>query len=334
MSHLQVPPSPGVSLGGRLDARPHRLPARQELDAAVAAGFATVRLPVRWSDHTAAYPPYAIEPAFLDLVASVVDGLLARGVHVVLNVHHFDELYDDPPGQAERFLAVWDQLAPFFADRPPELVLELLNEPRPPMTAARWNPLLAEALAVVRQHDRQRTVLVGPAEANTVEGLPDLVLPDDERLAVSVHYYSPLRFTHQGATWLPEAPGWRGTAWGSSGERAAVRHDLQTALGWAQARGRPLHLGEFGCYDAVDLTSRADWTACVRTTADVLGIPWAYWDLATDFGAWDPATGRWREPLRYALLDKGPASAPPPAVPTNGLSPPASGAPPAGTPPP
>lgn len=328
MIHVQVPPSPGVSLGGRLDARPHRLPSQQELDAAVTAGFATVRLPVCWSAHTAAAPPYAVDPAFLGLVADVVDALLARGVHVVLNVHHFDELYDDPAGHAERFLALWAQLAPFFADRPPELVLELLNEPRPPMTAAQWNPLLAAALAVVRRHDRRRTVLVGPAAANTVDGLPDLLLPDDEHLAVTVHYYSPLRFTHQGASWVPGAAGWLGTTWGSAADRAAVQDDLETARAWAQASGRTLHLGEFGCYDVVDLASRAEWTLCVRAAADRLGIPWAYWDLATDFGVWDPATGSWREPLRQALLGPVPPSGQAP------VSPPPSAARPAATPPP
>ena len=48
-------------------------------------------------------------------------------------------------------------------------------------------------------------------------------LPDDERLAATVHYYSPFRFTHQGAGWLPEAADWLGTAWGTDAERARVR---------------------------------------------------------------------------------------------------------------
>ena len=40
----------------------------------------------------------------------------------------------------------------------------------------------------------------------------------------------------------------------------------------------------------------------VRAEAERLGIGWAYWDFATDFGAFDLARDRWRAPLRRALL--------------------------------
>jgi endoglucanase len=32
-------------------------------------------------------------------------------------------------------------------------------------------------------------------------------------------------------------------------------------------------------------------------------MSWAYWDFATDFGAYDCERGAWHEPLRQALLD-------------------------------
>jgi endoglucanase len=45
------------------------------------------------------------------------------------------------------------------------------------------------------------------------------------------------------------------------------------------------------------------WTAHVRAAAEQLDMAWCYWDFATDFGAYDPATDMWRQPLRAALLD-------------------------------
>lgn len=48
-------------------------------------------------------------------------------------------------------------------------------------------------------------------------------------------------------------------------------------------------------------TSHA-WTTLVRSEAERLGMGWAYWDFATDFGAFDIGRHAWRAPLKEALL--------------------------------
>jgi endoglucanase len=211
-------------------------------------------------------------------------------------------------GDEARFLALWDRIARRYARTGPDLWLELLNEPHGAMGAGRWNRLLAEALAVVRAVSPARGVIVGPVRWNTVDALPDLRVPGDERLAVTVHYYSPLRFTHQGAHWLDGAGAWLGTTWGTAAERARVTSDLEHAAAWAEAAGVPLFLGEFGATSAARMDDRAAWTALVRREAERLAIAWCYWDFATEFGAYDLARDRWHEPLRAALLD-GPRGA-------------------------
>jgi len=89
------------------------------------------------------------------------------------------------------------------------------------------------------------------------------------------------------------------------GERARdarVRADLEGAAAWAGARGVPLFLGECGTTAHADMADRARWTALVRTEAERLGTSWAYWDFATDFGAFDLRRGAWRAPLERAML--------------------------------
>jgi endoglucanase len=119
----------------------------------------------------------------------------------------------------------------------------------------------------------------------------------DDALVATFHYYSPFRFTHQGASWIDGAATWRGTRWGSEADRARVRDDLGDAAAWARAAGVPLFLGEFGTLETAPLDDRADWTQCVRETAESLGIGWCLWDFGTDFGAYDPDARAWREPL-------------------------------------
>jgi endoglucanase len=302
----------GINLGNALDApalRPRLRLEQRHFDLVATAGFDTVRLPVRWSAYADPDPPYAIAPEILAQADWALDAAAARGLNVVLDVHHYDQLYDDPERHSERFLALWQQLASHYADRSDRLVVELLNEPRRPMTPPCWNDLLARALAVVRAVDPGRTVIVGPAEAGTIDGLAALVLPDDDNLIVTVHYYLPMAFTHQGAGWVPGSSSWRGTTWGEVSQHEAVRRDLGVAAAWAAARGRPLFISEFGTHDTADMDSRSRWTAAVRLEAERLGASWAYWDFATDFGVYDLHADAWREPLRGALLGPAPQRA-------------------------
>jgi len=296
----------GMNLGNAMDAPRsggRRLPeVLGHLDVIRDAGFDTVRLPVVWSYHASARPPFQIPPDFFGAVDELMLGALERDLSVVIDVHHYDELCADPARHHDRYLALWTQIGERYADLPATVRFELLNEPQLRLTGQRWNDLLAEALTVVRDSNPHRDVVVGPAAMNTIAGLADLALPNDEQLIVTIHYYLPLRFTHQGAHWLPHAGDWLGTGWGSPTERDTVRDDLATATAWARDRARRLFIGEFGTFHLAAPDDRAAWTAHVRTTAEALELPWCYWDFATDFGAYDATAGRWNEHLRVALL--------------------------------
>ncbi|MGW5354454.1 glycoside hydrolase family 5 protein [Streptomyces sp. NPDC004031] len=132
------------------------------------------------------------------------------------------------------------------------------------------------------------------------------MVADDVHLLACVHYYAPFGFTHQGAGWVRGADRWLGRTWGSAADEDAVRSDLGRAAAWGREHGLPLLVGEFGAFSAAPMDSRERWTAFVRAEAERLGMSWAYWEFGTDFGAFDPVRGAWREPLRRALLG-GPA---------------------------
>jgi endoglucanase len=295
----------GINFGGALDGDRWRGGGwlrEEHFDVVREAGLDMVRLPVKWSAHQQRRAPYSIAEELFDRVDWAVHAASRRGLDVVLDVHHFDELCADPDRHTDRFLALWTQIGHRYATVGGELWFELLNEPHDPMSAERWNELLARALSVVRSSRADRGVIVGPVRWNTVDALPTLRLPDDDHLTVTVHYYSPFRFTHQGASWLGGAHDWLGTSWGTDADRARVRADLERASAWARAHGRPLFLGEFGAICGARMPARADWIATVRSEAERLDISWAYWDFATEFGAFDVTHDAWRPALRQALL--------------------------------
>jgi endoglucanase len=275
--------------------------------------FQTVRLPVRWSNHAAPTADARIDEAFARRVDGVVDALLARGVRVILNVHHYTQLTGgtlhpsefavDPAVLEERLVNLWRQIAWRHRERPPQLLFELLNEPHGTLEGERWNRLAARLLAAVRASNPTRVVLIGPGDWNHPRALPALRLPQDAYLIVAIHSYDPFEFTHQGVPWRPN-PFPTGTRCCDEAQRAQVVQALDAALRWNRANGVPVHLGEFGAYRAGDLASRAAYARLVRDEAERRGIGWAWWEWASYFsGVYDPARNAWVEPLRRALLD-------------------------------
>jgi len=273
------------------------------------AGFQNVRIPCKWSVRTTTEPPYTVDPAFLARVDRALDAALGAGLKVVLNIHHYDEIMKDPAGQRDRFLAIWRQLAEHFKDRPDGLLFELCNEPMGQLTAKPWNDLVQAVIPIIRETNRERWIVVGPPNWNSVDALSQLDLPAaDRRIMVTFHFYNPFQFTHQGAGWVGEqSKQWLGTKWtGSQAEQRPIIRQFDQAVAWAVEHERPLYVGEFGAYSTADMESRATWTRFIAEQALERKMGFAYWEFASGFGAWDPQTQAWRNPLLQALTSAAP----------------------------
>ena len=85
------------------------------------------------------------------------------------------------------------------------------------MLSSAWNELAPSTLAALRDIDVRRRAMIGLAAANTIDASADLHVPGDRKLILTVHYYSPFRFTHWGAWWETGAGAWSGTTWGDDG---------------------------------------------------------------------------------------------------------------------
>ena len=299
----------GINLGNALEAPKEGawgVTLKPEYFKAIkAAGFASVRLPVKWSARAGAEAPYAVDPKFAERVDWAIDQALANKLNIIVNVHHYNEMDADPDKHLPRLVSLWEQIAARYKDRPAAVYFELLNEPHDKLTEAKWNAAIPRLLAAVRKTNPTRPVIVGPEHWNSVRALDKLELPEKDRnLILTIHYYEPFQFTHQGASWVKGANQWKGRKWtGTAAEQAAVRQSFEQAAAWAKAHGRPVFLGEFGAYEGADTESRVRWTRFVAREAERLGFSWAYWEFCSGFGAYDPRTGMWREALKAALVN-------------------------------
>jgi endoglucanase len=146
-------------------------------------------------------------------------------------------------------------------------------------------------------------VLIGTPFWNSVDHLDDLALPaGDTNLIVTVHYYKPMEFTHQGAPWS-SAKDKSGIVWPrDDADRAAVSNDFAKVAAWAKANNRPIHLGEFGAYDKAPMDSRIRYADFVARTAESHGWSWAWWQFDSDFILYDIDRAAWNEPILRALI--------------------------------
>ena len=182
-------------------------------------------------------------------------------------------------------------------------MFEILNEPNGAMTPELWNGLLKEALAEIRQTNPTRNVIIGPAFWNSIRSLDQLELPnEDQHIIVTIHYYLPMRFTHQGATWVKETANLSGITWGSDEDKQRVIDDFAGVQAWARREVRPIFLGEFGAYDKADMDSRARYVSTVARTAEQNGWAWAHWQFDGNFIVYDMAKDEWVKPILKALV--------------------------------
>ena len=120
----------------------------------------------------------------------------ANGLMIIINMHHHELFEKDPDGQSARFLAMWQQIADHFKNAPELVAFEIYNEPSQAIDAQKWEKLFNQALQVVRATNPHRCVVIGPVRWNSIDQLPSLNLPkDDKNLLVTVHYYQPFHFT-------------------------------------------------------------------------------------------------------------------------------------------
>ena len=267
------------------------------------AGFDSVRINLQPFRYMAATNGYAMPDSWFAVLDWAVKQAQEQGLRAILDLHEFTALGDDPAGNREKFVAFWRQVSARYQAAPESVLFEVLNEPSHKLTPSLWNEYMAEALAIIREKNPTRMVIVGPGFWNSIDHLAELELPETDRnLIVTVHYYSPMDFTHQGASWAGRADK-LGVDWlGTEAERSAIKKDFDKAAAWAKQHNRPVFLGEFGAYDKAPMESRVRYIAAVARTAEQEGWSWAYWQLDSDFILYDMARDAWVEPILGALV--------------------------------
>ena len=280
------------------------------IDKVKSLGFNTVRVPVSWGKHVSG-DNYTIDSAWLARVKEVVDYCYKNDMYVILNIHHDTKSSASASGagyyprssaysSSEKFVtSVWSQVAEYFKDYDYHLIFETLNEPRLIGTGYEWwfnkwnipsevkdaidciNKLNQKAVDTIRDtgsNNRGRLIMCPGYDASidgaTVSGfkLPTDISGNKNRIAVSVHAYSPYNFamnidTSNGAT-----------STYSSYIKDELKNLFSTLKSNFRDKGIPVVIGEFGSTDKNNTAERVKWATDYTALAKKNKIPCVLWD--------------------------------------------------------
>ncbi|WP_410065737.1 cellulase family glycosylhydrolase [Ruminococcus sp.] len=278
------------------------------IDKVKSLGFNTVRVPVSWGKHVSG-DNYTIDSAWLARVKEVVDYCYKNDMYVILNIHHDTKSSASASGagyyprssaysSSEKFVtSVWSQAAEYFKDYDYHLIFETLNEPRLIGTRYEWwfdkwsipsevkdaidciNKLNQKAVDTIRDtgsNNRGRLIMCPGYDASidgaTVSGfkLPTDISGNKNRIAISVHAYSPYNFAMNvgsGST---------------STYTSSIKNELQDLFSTLKSnfrdKGIPVVIGEFGSTDKNNTAERVKWATDYTALAKKNNIPCLLWD--------------------------------------------------------
>jgi endoglucanase len=328
----------GINLGNRLEA-----PTEGDWGGTILAedfpfiarrGFDHVRIPVRFSGHALATPPYTIDADFFSRVDTVLDQATAANLAVVLDMHAYDDLALDVAAQRDRFVGLWTQIAARYQSRPETVAFELFNEPYGQLDTT-WNDVMVPAVQTIRATNPRRLLIVDSVFWADPTKLSALNLPGDANIMASIHFYEPKLFTFQGMSWMgppflttgvvfPGPPATsitpvqaaKDASWSNqwftdynskpaatnpSGP-ATIAAQLDLINAYRQKQGRAVYNGEWGPQSGGDMDSRIRLVTLVRQECEKAGIGWAIWEDPVNMNLFDSVAGTWVTGIIDALL--------------------------------
>lgn len=307
----------GWNLGNTLECYDVKNPAEAEtawsnpvttkavIDAVKSAGFNAVRIPVSWGEHMNA--EFLIDSPWIKRVQEVVDYAVDNDMYVIINVHHDDYMWLEPTYEKQeevqkKYLAIWRQVCEVFKDYDEHLLFEGLNEPRVIGGENEWtcgteeerdviNQLLQAFVDTVRESggkNADRHLIITSHAASTDKTSVDSIkIPDDERIIVSLHHYSPWDFAGDESDV---------SEWGTDEEKKALDETFDYLYEKFVKSGTPVIIGEFGAVNKNNTQVRADYMEYYINSAQERNITCFVWDDGGKFKLLNRSAESWYYP--------------------------------------
>jgi endoglucanase len=289
-----------------------------EVRSIAKAGFTHVRLPI---DPDFLQPNWAkgdraIQGDRLAAIDRAISLIEAESLGVILDLHPTRRLNleSQPYGtDYQNIETIWRTLSDRYRKNSQMIAYEILNEPLVENSVL-WHDIAERLVALIRQVDSFHTVIVPASGFSGVGELLNFQPISGDRLLYTFHFYAPLVFTHQGATWLenyasltnipyplegsaaegipsegrsqlsPEARRlWEGYRTSQS-NRAQLATQIKQVVQWRDRYNVSLYCGEYGVHNVAPKGDRVRWHKDVSELLTQENIGHAVWSYRAAFG--------------------------------------------------
>jgi len=276
-------------------------------------GFKSLRLPVAFAYFESQHIP--VEQLFTH-IDNFVKQCRLYGFKVIIDYHSGNFNDTNYNTETPKLIALWTTVTKRYIHvSHNDLFFELYNEP-PHMDPQIWKDAAFNITTAIRKVDKERTLIIGASNYNSIYELSRFVRLADENVIYTFHFYEPFLFTHQGAEWIGDQESTTGVpfpynaekfpmlnpkAKNTDGEKnynkyhldgneQSVRDKLQIVKNWANKYDVPILCGEYGVYNKyADIDSRCRYIKTVRQTLKTLNIPGMLWDYDGNFSIFNGA---------------------------------------------
>jgi endoglucanase len=284
----------GWNLGNTFDATAETLygnpvTTKEFLAFVKSSGFNTIRIPITWESHFEEAPEYLIEEAWISRIQIVVDDAIDLGFFVIINMHHErwnNATYENLDNTKTILRALWTQIGTRFEDYSEFLLFESMNEVRIYGDISQWRDGTEESRDVINQINQEfvdvirglggnnpiRHLVIPTHAAKFTETIMrDFIVPDDNKIIVSIHAYVPVPFAHDKndiTTWNE----WKLT------DTKDIEPMFSALSNQFVTKGIPVIMGEFGARDKNNESYRAAWAKYYVEQANYYQIKCLWWD--------------------------------------------------------
>ncbi len=268
-------------------------------------GFGVLRIPVAWSNMMEKDGTYTINPQYAARVKEIVDWTLDTGMYAIINIHWDNGWVAEFPKKKDecmtRYVRMWTQIAEIFEDYDDKLMFESQNEDLGWQEL--WNPwggteedkkiafdlaneinqTFVDTIRSGSGNNPQRHLLISGYNTGIDHTCcPLFKMPDDpaNRMAVSVHYYTPstLCILEKDESW-----GKARTTWGDEADIAEMNTSMKMLKETFIDNNIPVIVGEYGCFGKnKEREVREYWTLTVSKAMYDAGLCPVLWDTSGD----------------------------------------------------
>lgn len=260
-------------------------------------GFNFARLPLSYWCWSSPEDPYRMREEVIEEIDAAVRYGQRHGVHVNLNLHRAPGYCVNPPEEPldlwsdaaaqEAFAFQWTYFAERYRGIPNhQLSFDLLNEPAR-IDEPTYAGVMRRTIGAIRAVDPERLIVIDGLRWGR-EPVHSLA---DTGVWQSTRGYDPMPISHYQASWI-SVEEWPTPAWplrqdGRVLDQTWLREEIVAPFAALEARGVPVHVGEWGAYRYTPHEVALAWMQDFLEIWQELGWGWALWNLRGGFGILD-----------------------------------------------